>query len=168
MQKVGIVGAGLMARQIAALFLRRLEVPIVIRDVKQEIVDDAIAEIGAEAGKRLEEPKARFLASLVTGGTDYAGFGGCDLVLEAVVEQLDVKQQVFAQLEDVVGDDCILATNTSALSVTDMAASLRRPERAAGMHFFNPVARPCGRSASSYASGRFSCAMRRGSSSTAS
>ncbi len=139
-QKVGIVGAGLMARQIAALYLRRLEVPIVIRDVKQEIVDDAIAEIGAEAGKRLEEPKARFLASLVTGGTDYAGFGGCDLVLEAVFEQLDVKQQVFAQLEDVVGDDCILATNTSALSVTDMAASLRRPERAAGMHFFNPVA----------------------------
>ena len=139
-RKVGIVGGGLMARQIAALFLRRLEVPIVIRDVKQEIVDEAIADIGIEAGKRLDEPKARFLASLAAGGTDYAGFGGCDLVLEAVFEQLDVKQQVLDELEDVVGDDCILATNTSALSVTDMAASLRRPERVVGMHFFNPVA----------------------------
>jgi 3-hydroxyacyl-CoA dehydrogenase/enoyl-CoA hydratase/carnithine racemase len=139
-RKVGIVGAGLMARQIAALFLRRLEVPIVIRDVKQEIVDEAIAQVGAEAGKRLDEPKARFLASLVSGGTTYDGFRDCDLVLEAVFEELDVKQQVFAELEAVVSDDCILATNTSALSITDMAANLGRPERVAGMHFFNPVA----------------------------
>ena len=137
--KVGIVGAGLMARQIAALFLRRLEVPVVIRDLRQEVVDEAIEEIGVEAGKRLDEPKARFLASLVTGATDYAGFADCDLVLEAVFEELGVKQQVFAELEDVVGDDSILVTNTSALSVTEIAASLRRPERVAGMHFFNPV-----------------------------
>jgi 3-hydroxyacyl-CoA dehydrogenase/enoyl-CoA hydratase/carnithine racemase len=139
-RKVGIVGAGLMARQIAALFLRRLEVPIVIRDVKQEIVDQAIAEIGVEAGKRSDEAKARFLASLVSGGTTYKGFEDCDLVLEAVFEEPEIKQQVFAELEEVVRDDCVLATNTSALSITDMAADLRRPERVAGMHFFNPVA----------------------------
>ncbi len=139
-RNVGIVGAGLMARQIAALFLRRLEVPIVIRDVKQEIVDEAIAEIGAEAGKRLDEPKARFLASIVSGSTTYDGFADCDLVLEAVFEELEIKQQVFAELEDVVADDCILATNTSALSITDMSTQLRHPERVAGMHFFNPVA----------------------------
>jgi 3-hydroxyacyl-CoA dehydrogenase/enoyl-CoA hydratase/carnithine racemase len=139
-RRVGIVGAGLMARQIAALFLRRLEVPVVIRDVKQEIVDEAIAGIGAEAGKRLDEPKARFLASLVSGGTGYDGFAECDLVLEAVFEELELKQQVFAELEDVVPDECILATNTSALSITDMSARLRHPERVAGMHFFNPVA----------------------------
>jgi 3-hydroxyacyl-CoA dehydrogenase/enoyl-CoA hydratase/carnithine racemase len=139
-RKVGIVGAGLMARQIAALFLRRLEVPVVIRDVKQEIVDEAIAQIGVEAGKRLDEPKARFLASIVSGGTTYDGFADCDLVLEAVFEELEIKQQVFAELEDVVADNCILATNTSALSITDMSAELRRPERVAGMHFFNPVA----------------------------
>jgi 3-hydroxyacyl-CoA dehydrogenase/enoyl-CoA hydratase/carnithine racemase len=139
-RKVGIVGAGLMARQIAALFLRRLEIPIVIRDVKQEIVDEAVAEIGAEAGKRLDEPKARFLASLVSGTTTYDGFADIDLVLEAVFEELDVKKQVFAEVEAVVRDDCILATNTSALSITDMAAELRKPERVAGMHFFNPVA----------------------------
>jgi 3-hydroxyacyl-CoA dehydrogenase/enoyl-CoA hydratase/carnithine racemase len=139
-RKVGIVGAGLMARQIAALFLRRLEVPIVIRDVKQEIVDEAIADIGEQAGQRLDEPKARFLASIVSGGTTYDGFTGCDLVVEAVFEELDVKKQVFTELEEVVDDACILATNTSALSVTDMAAELRRPERVVGMHFFNPVA----------------------------
>jgi 3-hydroxyacyl-CoA dehydrogenase/enoyl-CoA hydratase/carnithine racemase len=138
--KVGIVGAGLMARQIATLFLRRLEVPIVLRDVKQEIVDEAIAEIGAEAGKRADEGKARFLASIVSGGTDYAGFADCDLVLEAVFEELVVKQDVFAELERVVRDDCTLATNTSSLSVTEMAADLRVPQRVVGMHFFNPVA----------------------------
>jgi 3-hydroxyacyl-CoA dehydrogenase/enoyl-CoA hydratase/carnithine racemase len=123
-QKVGIVGAGLMARQIAELFVKRLEVPIVIRDVKQELVDEAIAELGPS----------------VTGGTGYDGFEDCDLVLEAVFEELEIKKQVFAELEAVVSDECILATNTSALSITDMAAELRRPERVAGMHFFNPVA----------------------------
>jgi 3-hydroxyacyl-CoA dehydrogenase/enoyl-CoA hydratase/carnithine racemase len=123
-QKVGIVGAGLMARQIAELFVKRLEVPLVIRDVKQELVDEAVAELG----------------SSVTGGTGYDGFEDCDLVLEAVFEELELKKQVFAELEAVVSDACILATNTSALSITDLAAELRRPERVAGMHFFNPVA----------------------------
>jgi 3-hydroxyacyl-CoA dehydrogenase/enoyl-CoA hydratase/carnithine racemase len=123
-QKVGIVGAGLMARQIAELFVKRVEVPLVIRDVKQELVDEAVAELG----------------SSVTGGTGYDGFEDCDLVLEAVFEELELKKQVFAELEAVVSDDCILATNTSALSITEMASGLRRPERVAGMHFFNPVA----------------------------
>jgi 3-hydroxyacyl-CoA dehydrogenase/enoyl-CoA hydratase/carnithine racemase len=132
-RKVGIVGAGLMARQIATLFLRRLEVPIVIRDVSQEIVDDAIADIQGDA-------KTAFLASLVSGDTTYDGFADCDLVLEAVFEEPEVKRQVFAEVEAVVRDDCILATNTSALSITDMAADLRHPARVAGMHFFNPVA----------------------------
>jgi 3-hydroxyacyl-CoA dehydrogenase/enoyl-CoA hydratase/carnithine racemase len=123
-EKVGIVGAGLMARQIAALFAKRLQVPLVIRDVDQETVDEAIAAIEGN----------------VSGGTTYDGFDSCDLVLEAVFEELDLKKQVLAELEAVVADDCILATNTSALSVTEMAAELRRPERVAGMHFFNPVA----------------------------
>ena len=123
-EKVGIVGAGLMARQIAALFAKRLQVPIVIRDVKQEIVDEAISEIEGN----------------VTGGTTYAGFEDCDLVLEAVFEELGIKKQVFSELEEVVRDDCVLATNTSALPITEMAADLRRPESVAGMHFFNPVA----------------------------
>jgi 3-hydroxyacyl-CoA dehydrogenase/enoyl-CoA hydratase/carnithine racemase len=144
-RRVGIVGAGLMARQIATLFLRRLEVPIVLRDVKQEIVDDALEFIRNEvvrqvAKGRYDEDKARFLVSLVSGETGYAGFADCDLVLEAVYEELAVKREVFGELEGVVGDACVLATNTSALSVTQMAAELRHPQRVAGMHFFNPVA----------------------------
>ncbi len=144
-QKVGVVGAGLMARQIAALLLRRLEVPVVLRDVKQEIVDEAVGEIRAEieqqvAKGRFDEGKGRFLASLASGGPSYDGFADCDLVLEAVFEEPDIKKQVFAELEDVVRDECVLVTNTSALSIGDMAGELRHPERVAGMHFFNPVA----------------------------
>jgi 3-hydroxyacyl-CoA dehydrogenase/enoyl-CoA hydratase/carnithine racemase len=142
--KVGIVGAGLMARQIATLFLRRLEMPIVIRDVQQEIVDQALADIRADvdaqvAKGRYEAGKARFLSSLVSGSTEYDGFADCELVLEAVFEEIEVKKHVFAELEQVVRDECVLATNTSSLSITDMAADLRGPERVAGMHFFNPV-----------------------------
>jgi 3-hydroxyacyl-CoA dehydrogenase/enoyl-CoA hydratase/carnithine racemase len=143
--KVGIVGAGLMASQLATLFLRRVEVPIVLRDVSADAVDNALALIGSEldgqvAKGRYDEGKARFLRSLVSGGTTYDGFADCDLVVEAVFEELDVKKQVFAELEAVVAPECVLATNTSALSVTDMAAELEHPERVVGMHFFNPVA----------------------------
>jgi 3-hydroxyacyl-CoA dehydrogenase/enoyl-CoA hydratase/carnithine racemase len=144
-QKVGIVGAGLMATQLATLFLRRLEVPIVLRDVDDEIVERARAGIreelaGLAAKGRYTEGKARFLGDIVTGGTGYDGFADCDLVLEAVFEELDVKKEVFAALEAVVRPECVLATNTSSLSVTEMGADLRHPERLVGMHFFNPVA----------------------------
>jgi 3-hydroxyacyl-CoA dehydrogenase/enoyl-CoA hydratase/carnithine racemase len=143
--KVGIVGAGLMATQLALLFLRRLEVPVVLRDVSDEIVERALESIRSEftdqAGKgRYTEGKARFLASLATGSTGYADFADCDLVLEAVFEELDVKREVLAELERVVSPECVLATNTSSLSITDMASGLAHPERVAGMHFFNPVA----------------------------
>jgi 3-hydroxyacyl-CoA dehydrogenase len=144
-QRVGIVGAGLMARQLALLFLRRLEVPVVLRDLTQEQVDEGIAWIRDELAElarrgRLGEGKARFLGSLVEGGTEWDVFAGCDLVLEAVFEEIDVKKEVFAELEKVVAPECILATNTSSLSVTDMSADLDHPERVVGMHFFNPVA----------------------------
>lgn len=144
-QKVGIVGAGLMARQLALLALRRLEVPVVLRDLTQEQVDGAISWISDELGElvrkgRLGEGKARFLGSLVTGGTGWEVFAGCDLVLEAVFEEMAVKKEVFAELERVVSPECVLATNTSSLSITEMGADLGHPERVVGMHFFNPVA----------------------------
>jgi 3-hydroxyacyl-CoA dehydrogenase/enoyl-CoA hydratase/carnithine racemase len=137
-EKVGIVGAGLMASQLAALFLRRLEVPIVLRDVSDEIVERALESIRDDlaaqvARGRYDEGKARFLGSIVTGGTAYDGFGDCDLVLEAVVEEMAVKQEVFAELRANVRPGAILATNTSSLSVAEMGADV-------GMHFFNPVA----------------------------
>jgi 3-hydroxyacyl-CoA dehydrogenase/enoyl-CoA hydratase/carnithine racemase len=126
-QKVGIVGAGLMATQLATLFLRRLEVPVVLRDLEQARVDEALATIREEVGKR--KP---FLATLVSGGTGWEQFAGCDLVLEAVFEELSVKQEVFAEVVK-VAPDAILATNTSSLSVEEMGADI-------GLHFFNPVA----------------------------
>jgi len=143
-RKVGILGAGLMARQLAALFIRRLELPLVIRDLDQEIVDAALADIEEElqdaaSRGRMTEDKARFLRSIVTGTTSYDGFEDCDFVLEAVFEEMGVKKQVFAELEAVLPDECVIATNTSALSITEMGSDLRHPERVVGLHFFNPV-----------------------------
>ncbi|MDP9307235.1 MAG: 3-hydroxyacyl-CoA dehydrogenase NAD-binding domain-containing protein [Actinomycetota bacterium] len=143
--KIGIVGAGLMATQLAVLFLRRLELPLVITDVDEQALERARAAIDAElaglvAKGRYDEGKARFLASLVRTTTENAAFADCDLVLEAVFEELELKRRIFAQLEAVVSPECVLATNTSALSVTAMAAGLEHPERVVGMHFFNPVA----------------------------
>jgi 3-hydroxyacyl-CoA dehydrogenase/enoyl-CoA hydratase/carnithine racemase len=125
--KVGIVGAGLMATQLAQLFLRRLRVPVVIRDIDQSRVDEALATIREDVAER--DP---FLATLVEGGTGWEHFAGCDLVLEAVFEELDVKREVFAEVKK-VAPDAILATNTSSLSVEAMGADV-------GLHFFNPVA----------------------------
>lgn len=144
-ERVGIVGAGLMATQLATLFLRRLEVPVVLSDVDETRVERALAAIRAELAKavakgRLSEAKARFLEGAVSGGDGVERYSGCDLVLEAVFEEMKVKQQVFGALEDVVDDGCLLLTNTSSLSVTEMAAPLRQPARVAGLHFFNPVA----------------------------
>jgi 3-hydroxyacyl-CoA dehydrogenase/enoyl-CoA hydratase/carnithine racemase len=131
--KVGIVGAGLMATQLAQLFLRRLETPVVIRDIDQARVDEALDTLR-------ETAKKPFHATLVSGTTGWDGFEDCDLVLEAVFEEMTVKKGVFAALESVVREDCVLATNTSSLSVGEMARELAHPERVVGMHFFNPVA----------------------------
>jgi 3-hydroxyacyl-CoA dehydrogenase/enoyl-CoA hydratase/carnithine racemase len=138
LRKVGIVGAGLMATQIATLFLRRLEVPIVLRDVSQEILERSHETIRGELAEqvskgRYDEGKARFLGSIVETTTGYDGFEDCDLVLEAVVERLDVKQQVFAELRERVRPEAVLASNTSSLSLAEMGADV-------GLHFFNPVA----------------------------
>ncbi len=143
--KVGIIGAGLMASQLALLFLNRYGVPVVMKDLKQEYVDKGIAYIQAELSKlvekgRLTEPKARYLSTLVQGTLYWPDFAGCDFVIEAVFEQMEVKQQVFGEAEEVISDTCLLATNTSSLSVTEMTSKLKHPERVVGFHFFNPVA----------------------------
>ncbi|HEX6725606.1 MAG TPA: 3-hydroxyacyl-CoA dehydrogenase NAD-binding domain-containing protein [Gaiella sp.] len=145
LQAVGVVGAGLMATQLATLFLRRLEVPVVLTDVDAGRAEAAVESIRGElAGLvtkgRLSEGKARFLGSIVTAGTGLEAYTGCDLVLEAVFEELGVKRDVFGGLEQVVTPECLLVTNTSSLSVTAMAEGLAHPERVVGLHFFNPVA----------------------------
>jgi len=143
--KVGIVGAGLMASQLALLFAQRLEVPIVMTDLDQDRVDKGLGYVGAEIDKllargRLKPDRATRLKALVSGSTNKGDFADADFVIEAVFEEITVKKQVFADVEAVVGADCVLATNTSSLSITEMAADLKNPERVVGFHFFNPVA----------------------------
>ncbi|MBE1496940.1 3-hydroxyacyl-CoA dehydrogenase/enoyl-CoA hydratase/carnithine racemase [Amycolatopsis lexingtonensis] len=143
--KVGIVGAGLMASQLALLFVRRLKVPVVLTDVDQERVDKGVGYVHAEIDKLLSKKRvspdgANRLKALVSGSLDKAAFSDADFVIEAVFEELGVKQQVFAELEQHVSPEAILATNTSSLSITAMASKLQHPERVVGFHFFNPVA----------------------------
>jgi 3-hydroxyacyl-CoA dehydrogenase/enoyl-CoA hydratase/carnithine racemase len=143
--KVGIVGAGLMASQLALLFVRRLEVPVVLTDLDQARVDKGVGYVHAEIDKlvgkgRLDAGKAAKLRGLVSGGVDKSVFADADFVLEAVFEDLGVKKQVWAELEKIVKPECVLATNTSSLSVTAMAEDLEHPQRVVGFHFFNPVA----------------------------
>ncbi|MFC0678089.1 3-hydroxyacyl-CoA dehydrogenase NAD-binding domain-containing protein [Lysobacter korlensis] len=143
--KVGVLGAGLMATQFALLFVRRLQVPVVITDLDQARVDKGVAAIHGEIdtllGKgRISQDEANRLRALVTGTTDKADFADCDWVIEAVFEELGVKQDVFAEIEGIVSPETILATNTSSLSVEQIGAKLQHPERVVGFHFFNPVA----------------------------
>lgn len=143
--KVGIVGAGLMASQLALLFARRLNVPVVMTDLDQARVDKGVAYVHAEVDKllgkkRVSPDAANRLKGLVTGSTSKEGFADAEFVIEAVFEEMSVKQQVFAEVEAVVSPECVLATNTSSLSVSEMASKLQHPERVVGFHFFNPVA----------------------------
>ncbi|HXH35170.1 MAG TPA: 3-hydroxyacyl-CoA dehydrogenase NAD-binding domain-containing protein [Plantibacter sp.] len=143
--KVGIIGAGLMASQFALLFLRRLQVPVVITDLDQGHVDAGVTrirgEIDALLGKgRISPDESNRLKALLSGTTDKADFADCDWVIEAVFEEVGVKQTVFADVEQYVSDETVLATNTSSLSVEEIGAKLAHPERLVGFHFFNPVA----------------------------
>jgi 3-hydroxyacyl-CoA dehydrogenase/enoyl-CoA hydratase/carnithine racemase len=143
--KVGIIGAGLMASQFALLFVRKLQVPVLITDLDQARVDKGIAYIHEEIGKletkgRLDADTANRLRALVTGTTDTSLYADCDFVIEAVFEEVGVKQQVFGEIEKIVSEDTILATNTSSLSVEEIGQTLEHPERLVGFHFFNPVA----------------------------
>ncbi|GAA1061262.1 3-hydroxyacyl-CoA dehydrogenase NAD-binding domain-containing protein [Agromyces bracchium] len=143
--KVGVLGAGYMASQFALLFLRRLQVPVIITDLDQERVDKGVAhitgEIDALLGKgRISPDEANRLKALVHGTTDKSEFADCDWVIEAVFEELTIKQDVFAEIEKVVSPEAVLATNTSSLSVEEIGAKLEHPERVVGFHFFTPVA----------------------------
>lgn len=143
--KVGVIGAGLMARQFALLFVRRLQVPVVITDLDQARVDEGVAYIHKEihdllAKGRISQDESNRLEALVSGTTDKADFADCDWVIEAIFEELTAKQEVFAEVEKYISPEAILATNTSSLSVEQIGAKLEHPERVVGFHFFNPVA----------------------------
>ncbi len=143
--KVGIVGAGLMASQLALLFVRQLKVPVVMTDLDQERVDKGVAYVHAEIDKlaakgRISADTVNRFKALITGSTSKDGFADADFVIEAVFEEMSVKKKVWAEVEEIVTPECVLATNTSSLSITEMAADLKNPERVVGFHFFNPVA----------------------------
>jgi 3-hydroxyacyl-CoA dehydrogenase len=143
--KVGVIGAGLMARQFAMLFVRRLQVPVVITDLDQGRVDEGVGYIHNEihdllAKGRISQDESNRLEALVSGTTNKADFADCDWVIEAIFEELSAKQDVFAEVEQYISPSAILATNTSSLSVEQIGAKLKNPERVVGFHFFNPVA----------------------------
>ena len=143
--KVGVVGAGLMASQLALLMLRNLKVPVVITDLDQERVDKGVTWIKNEIQKlvdkkRLNPEAASRLLSNISGSVDQKVFANADFVIEAIFEELSLKQKLFEDLEAIITPECILATNTSSLSVEAMSEGLKNPERVVGFHFFNPVA----------------------------
>ncbi|MVA75747.1 3-hydroxyacyl-CoA dehydrogenase [Auraticoccus sp. F435] len=142
---VGVVGAGLMASQLALLLVRKLQVPVVMSDLDAERARKGVASVHAELEKlhargRLSADRLNRYKALVRPTTDHADFADCSFVIEAVFEEIGVKKQVFAELEQHVGPETVLATNTSSLSVSEMAADLQHPGRVVGFHFFNPVA----------------------------
>ena len=143
--KVGVVGAGLMASQLALLLLRNLKCPVVMTDIDQERADKGVAWVKNELAKlvekkRMSEESAHRLSLLISGSADQNSFTGCDFIIEAIFEELSLKQELFKKLEKIISPECVLATNTSSLSVEKMTEGLTNPERVIGFHFFNPVA----------------------------
>jgi len=143
--KVGVVGAGLMASQLALLLLRNLKCPIVMTDIDQERADKGVAWVKNELAKLVEKKRmsaesAARLSLLISGSSDQNTFAGCDFIIEAIFEEVSLKQELFKKLETIVSPECVLATNTSSLSVERMSEGLKNPERVVGFHFFNPVA----------------------------
>jgi 3-hydroxybutyryl-CoA dehydrogenase len=142
-RKVGVVGLGTMGAGIAQVCVHA-GVETVGREVSEELAERARERIahylgrGVEKGRLTSEERDAALARLRTT-TELADLAGCDLVVEAVVEELDAKRQLFRELEGVVAPEAVLATNTSALSVSEIASATKRPKRVVGLHFFNPA-----------------------------
>ncbi len=141
-QTVGVIGAGTMGQGIAQL-AAMAGARTLVHDPVPEAVERALERIprdlerGAQRG-RWDAADAQAAATRLTAAADLQALAGCDVVIEAAPERLDLKRELFATLAPIVGDDCVLATNTSSLSVTEIATGLPRPERIVGMHFFNP------------------------------
>lgn len=143
-KKVGIVGAGLMASQLALLFVSRLKVPVVISDVSLDKAQAAKSYVTNELDKLVEKKKitwgeANRYKALMFCSVNLENFADTDFVIEAVFEDIVVKKQVFHDLEKIVSPETILASNTSALSISEMVKGLKYPNRVVGFHFFNPV-----------------------------
>jgi len=143
--QLGVLGAGVMGGGIAQLAAYN-RIRVRMKDIRHEAVVGGLKHARqlfdeAVSRRRLTRREAGDRMALVSGSLDYSGFGAVDLVVEAIVENMEVKHAVLRETEDRVSRECVLATNTSSLSVESMASSLQHPERFCGMHFFNPVHR---------------------------
>jgi 3-hydroxybutyryl-CoA dehydrogenase len=141
--KVAVVGAGAMGRGIAQIAAQAGST-VLLYDTQQPAVEKARADIASQWTRmhekgRMDEASVRACNERLQGASSLSQLADCDLVVEAIVERLDVKKAVFAELEGVVSGSTVLATNTSSLSVTAIASALEKPQRFAGYHFFNPV-----------------------------
>ncbi|WP_068985489.1 MULTISPECIES: 3-hydroxyacyl-CoA dehydrogenase family protein [Lysinibacillus] len=140
---IGVVGAGSMGAGIANLAALN-GFNVVLRDIEDRYLEGAMARLNkfmsksVERGKMTEEQKQETLTRIQTT-TKLEDLKDVDIVIEAVLEDLDLKKEVFSQLDVIVRDDVILTTNTSSMSITEIAAATKRPDRVAGMHFFNPA-----------------------------
>ena len=142
-KKIGVVGAGAMGNGIAQV-AAQTGYEVVLRDIKDEFVDRGIKNIdkflskSVEKGKLPAEEKDAIMGR-IKGTTAMADLKDVDFVIEAVIEDLDLKKSVFKELDELCGPEVILASNTSSMSLTEIAAATKRPDRVCGMHFFNPV-----------------------------
>ena len=141
-ERIGVVGAGTMGSGIAQV-AATAGYEVVMRDVEESFVESGFETIEDSldrfAAKGSLEEEAATIRERIEGTTAYDALGDCDAVVEAVVENMNVKRDVFAELEDTCDEDVLLATNTSTLSITSIAADLEHPERVVGLHFMNPV-----------------------------
>lgn len=143
MEKIFVIGAGTMGSGIVQAFAQK-GYEVIVRDIKDEFVDRGIATINKNLsklvakGKVTEEFKENVL-SKITGTTDLNLAADCDLVIEAAVENMEIKKDIFSQLDKICKVETILASNTSSLSITEVASATNRPDRVIGMHFFNPA-----------------------------
>lgn len=143
MEKIFVLGAGTMGSGIAQTFAQK-GYEVIIRDIKDEFVDKGLEGINkgltklVSKGKMTEEEKEDIL-SRISGTTDMTMAEDCDLIIEAAVEKMDIKKQIFSELDKICKEETILASNTSSLSITEVASATNRPDRVIGMHFFNPA-----------------------------
>ena len=142
-KKVGVIGCGLMGSGIAQVAAQS-GYQVVVSEINDELLSkglksiDKILSKAVEKGKLAEEDKAAALGK-IKGTTNLEDFSGCDLVVEAAVENMDIKKKVFTELDRICPADTILATNTSCLSITEIASVTKKPDKVIGTHFFNPV-----------------------------
>jgi 3-hydroxybutyryl-CoA dehydrogenase len=142
-KKVGVAGLGLMGHGIVQV-AAQAGYQVVAREVDDERVQKGIGKIEKQLGRavekgKLEQSAAEEIRGRIQAGTGFDGFNDCDLVIEAITEDLGMKLELWRELDGLVKDDAVFATNTSSLSVIDQAASTGRPHRFVGLHFFNPA-----------------------------